>query len=1028
MSSPADLSEPADLPTPWQAIAERSAHALALVDAAGALRWSNPAFSALWPDAAQRLPTLLPALRQQPAVEFDSAGPPARRLRLQAAPADAGLVLSLTDVSAEHATEQERGRLAELLEMAQEVGRLGVWERDVRTEQGRWDRNIYRFWGLSPDQPALGLQEALAYVHPEDRTSEVLRDSMQQAGTYAHRYRVLRRDGTARLLHSQWRVQNGADGRPERVIGIMMDDTEVFELARAATEAHKQLNMAVDLARLAIWRHDLQSDRMVYNERAWEVLALPPRTDGMPIDEVRALIHPDDLPGVIASAERALESDRPTDMQARYRRADGSWRHVLTRRVAQRDVNGKPVAFLGVALDITEQVQASRQSEALAQRLEASARAAHVGLWSVDVASGVLHWNPTMLALFGLTPETQPSTFREWLQRCVHPEDAPGLLATSRAWLKTGDSVLETQYRGLLPDGRVRWLVNRSDMMQHGPDGGSVSGITLDVTEQRAALQALRDANERSALAARGVGMGTWEQDLQQGLLFWDEQMFLLRGLAPRPAPLEHGERLSLVHPEDREMVSRLYEQGLSSGKPVEFEFRVHLPDGSWRWLGSRSTTVFDEQGVALRRIGVNWDITDRKNAEAARQEKAMALRESEAKSQFMARMSHELRTPLNAVLGFTQLLLAEAGRVDAGALTTRLGHIRSAGQHLLSLINDVLELSSLDTGELRLQSQPVPLQALAEGTLPLLESLAAEHQVRVQAAALPGVVMGDATRLRQVLLNLLSNAIKYNRPGGTVTLRSAVVDAGRRQQVELEVADSGRGIDDALLPLVFEPFNRLGLEREGIEGTGIGLAIVKALAERMGGTVQVESRVGVGSVFRVRLPAAPGTAPDFAGAVAGAVATPAAATPAVAAPAAAVPPATSPGPLTPQSEGRRGCVLYVEDNPVNVLLVRELLALRPQLTLEVAADGENGVAMARALQPDLVLVDMQLPDFDGHEVLRRLRADPVTAALPCVALSANAMPDDIARAMEAGFVDYWTKPLDLKAFMAAIDARFAAP
>jgi hypothetical protein len=792
MASPADPPSPAaDLAAVGALLAAQSVHGLAWVDAAGTLRHTNPAFDVLWPQAREpgQLPALLPRLPAEPAIDFDHPGPPPHRLRLQATPAPAagGWVLTLTDVSAEHAAATERKRLAEVVEMAQEVGRLGVWERDPRTHEGRWDHNVYRFWGIPPDQRPLGLEEALAYIHPEDRVSEALRDSMKQSGTYAHRFRVLRRDGTARLLHSQWRVENGPDGRPERVIGIMMDDTEVFELARAATDAHKQLNMAVDLARLAIWRHDLQSGRMVYNERAWEVVALPPRAEGLHIDEVRALIHPDDLPGVTASAERALTSDRPTDMQARYRRSDGSWRDVLTRRVVQRDVNGQPVAFLGVALDITEQVQEQRESAVLAARLQASQ------------------------------------------------------------------------------------------------------------SEQRAALQALRDAHERGAQA------------------------------------------------------------------------------------------------------------------------KAMARRESEAKSQFMARMSHELRTPLNAVLGFTQLLLADAGRVDAATLQLRLGHIRAAGQHLLSLINDVLELSSLDSGELTLNSQPVPLPALVEGTLPLVESLAAQHGVQLLLGPLAGTAQADPTRLRQVLLNLLSNAIKYNRAGGRVRVGAGLVPgADGRPEVELEVADTGRGIDDAQRALVFEPFNRLGLEREGIEGTGIGLAIVKALSERMGGHVQLDSRVGEGSVFVVRLPAAldasEATSP----------------TAPAAPPPAPRPPA--PSPLAAGRATRQGRLLYIEDNPVNVLLVRELIALRPALTLQVAIDGASGVELARTLLPDLVLVDMQLPDFDGHEVLRRLRADPATAALPCVALSANAMPDDIERALHAGFADYWTKPLDLKGFMDALDARFALP
>jgi CheY-like chemotaxis protein len=209
-----------------------------------------------------------------------------------------------------------------------------------------------------------------------------------------------------------------------------------------------------------------------------------------------------------------------------------------------------------------------------------------------------------------------------------------------------------------------------------------------------------------------------------------------------------------------------------------------------------------------------------------------------------------------------------------------------------------------------------------------------------------------------------------------------------------------------------FEPFNRLGLEREGIEGTGIGLAIVKALVERMGGSVRVHSKAGIGSRFEVRLPHAPDV--DAARSVA---------------------PGTGPLLLPQASAGapeavggkppRPGRLLYIEDNAVNVLIVSELVAMRPGLTLDVASDGESGVARAGQLQPDLVLVDMQLPGIDGHEVLRRLRSDPRTAHIPCIALSANVMPQDIERALHAGFADYWTKPLDFKAFMASLDALF---
>jgi CheY-like chemotaxis protein len=221
-------------------------------------------------------------------------------------------------------------------------------------------------------------------------------------------------------------------------------------------------------------------------------------------------------------------------------------------------------------------------------------------------------------------------------------------------------------------------------------------------------------------------------------------------------------------------------------------------------------------------------------------------------------------------------------------------------------------------------------------------------------------------------------------------------------EQVVLQVRDSGRGMASEQLLHVFEPFNRLGLERKGIEGTGIGLAIVKANVERMGGTVHVQSTVGVGSVFEVRLPSA------------------------ASAPAPPPPVETVRNPdVAPTEAARTGRLLYIEDNPVNALIVRELIAQRGNLTLDEADDGASGIESARECHPDLILVDMQLPDFDGLEVLRRLRADPSTAAIPCIALSANAMPEDIQLALGAGFADYWTKPLDFRVFLGALDTLF---
>ena len=905
------------------------------------------------------------------------------------------VVWHFEDQSGQRALAQQARHLADLLDMAQEFGRLGVWEREIPSGRGRWDRHVFGFWGLPYGDDTPDFEAAAAQIHPEDRVVLNYLESTRQAGHYAARYRVIQPDGSVRWIHSQWEVKDGPAGTPDRAIGIMMDDTPVYELARSLGDASAQLKLAVELADIAIWRHDLTTDRMHYNDRAFAVLDVPVRPEGLSIAEVRATIHPDDLPRVLASAQQALKSERPTDMEARYRRSDGTWRNVLTRRVVQRSPDGTALAFLGVALDVTDQVQHAREAAELAHRLELTASAAGIGIWTRDLVEETGTWNAQMYALAGRPLTLPPPDRSEWLDRVVHPDDRERMRAGRDEVVDAGGRMVEQEFRIVRPDGEVRWMVNRArvETLSGHP---TIIGVTLDVTERRRTEAALRNADERAALAARSVGIGTWETTVDGSFERWDEQMFHLRGLVPQAHPPSRDQRLALVHPEDRGRNIDARSTALGSPQVSRYEFRVVLPDGGVRWLASRSIPVLDAHGKVQRRVGVNWDVTDAKNAELARQQTAVAERASQAKSQFLARMSHELRTPLNAVLGFTQLLQIEAETHVAGDRATKLGHIRAAGEHLLSLIDGVLDLSGLEAGNLKLDPQPIALAELVEQALPLVTRLAQQQGVTLSTGALAGTVSADRTRLVQVLVNLLSNAIKYNRRGGSVTVSSAP-GAADGNSIGFIVTDTGRGMNADQLAHLFEPFNRLGIEREGIEGTGIGLTIVKALVTGMGGTIAVRSRAGEGTTVEVRLPATTGAT------------------------------ATEPsGVAQPVRHGTRsGQILYIEDNAVNVLLVEELVRNLSGLQIESAATGSAGVERARELRPDLVLVDMQLPDFDGFEVLRRLRATPETAGIACVALSANAMPEDIERALLAGFSDYWTKPIDFQVFLAALQQRF---
>ena len=369
--------------------------------------------------------------------------------------------------------------------------------------------------------------------------------------------------------------------------------------------------------------------------------------------------------------------------------------------------------------------------------------------------------------------------------------------------------------------------------------------------------------------------------------------------------------------------------------------------------------------------------------------------RASRAKTEFLSRMSHELRTPLNAILGFSQLL--ELDRTLPDRPQRFVKEILGAGEHLLALINEVLDLAQVEAGRITLSPELLSVVEIGKEVLTLMQPLAEQRQV-VLPANLDAThwVRADRTRLKQVLVNLVSNAIKYKVVGGTVSLESTVQDD---QTLRIGVHDTGTGIPPERLPHAFEAFNRLGVEGGAIEGTGIGLSICRRLVELMGGKISVHSRLGEGSEFRVELPRAQVTE--------------------VAQPSVHRPASTPDGP-SQQAAGRR--LLYVEDNPANVRLMQGIVGRHAHLHLFTAPTAALGIEMARTQRPDLLLLDINLPDMDGHTLLGVLRADPATRDIPAVAVKAIAMADDRTRARHAGFNEYLAKPIDLPRFEAMLE------
>jgi signal transduction histidine kinase/ActR/RegA family two-component response regulator len=443
----------------------------------------------------------------------------------------------------------------------------------------------------------------------------------------------------------------------------------------------------------------------------------------------------------------------------------------------------------------------------------------------------------------------------------------------------------------------------------------------------------------------------------------------------------------------------------------TEIEQRTRALEDSNREIAREASVRARAQQEVMRlNEGLEARVQERTaQLELANSELELAIEEArnanQAKSSFLSSMSHELRTPLNAILGFAQILAADNMPTTLDQKKEFAGHILKSGRHLLTLINEILDLAKVEAGAVSLSMEAVLLAEMLAECQGMIAPLAAARGVRVLFPDAPTVrVQADRTRLKQVLLNLLSNAVKYNRDGGAV-----VVDCSQPvpHRLRLSVQDTGMGLSPEQVAGLFQPFNRLGQEAGPQEGTGIGLVVTRRLVELMGGEIGVTSSPGVGSVFWIELALA-----DAGGAASDAA------------------PAAHAGSAAAHAEDgapvRPSTLLYIEDNPANLKLVQEIVRFRPDLRLVSAPDGHFGLSLARSQRPNVILMDLNLPGLSGFEVLAQLRREPETARIPAIAVSANAMRADIERALAAGFTRYLTKPIDIGQFNEAIDGVLA--
>ena len=779
--------------------------------------------------------------------------------------------------------------------------------------------------------------------------------------------------------------------------------------AQGARDAQALLQQVFDHAGLGISVFDPGQRLLAWNSNLAAHTGLDPALlrPGMPLaDALRQLA---------ASGQFGPVRDVEAEVARRLRLLCEPVPGVSRERLPDRrliEVRRNPLPGGGLVMfhaDITER-EARRRAAAEQQRMLALVLArTEQGFWYVDNDLRTTDANPAMCRMLGLERA-------QLLGRsiCEFVDPANRAIFAHQAALRASGQAGSYEIALRHADGHlVHCFNNATPVLDAAGRKTGALGLFSDISAQKAAELQIRQAGE--ALTQKSNVLAWTLDSLVQGVLnvdpqgrciawnrrfvellqlppgLMDGQPMLSDVLAWQLAQGAFGARQALVDAEGQASIARA-----QAGAPSRsgHRYRRTRPDGTVLDVASH----FAADGSLVRTF---TDVTASVAAEAAliaaRDEAESANR---AKSDFLSRMSHELRTPLHAILGFAQLLQADRDDPPSAGQRQRLDALVRGGQHLLALINDVLDVARIEAGNLQLQLEPVDLRQLVQEALALVQPMAQARAVQLEPlpAAAPGtsLVTADATRLRQVLLNLLSNAIKFNRDGGTVRL--CLHQAG--PHLRLEVADQGKGIAPAQLPRLFQAFERLDMDG-AVEGTGIGLALSRSLVMLMHGEIGVHSTPGHGSLFWLQLPASQAPVPAHGG------------SPAPAPPAAPLP-------------GGRHDVLYIEDNEVNQLLMQGMLAHRPDIDLRLAGLPETGLAMALAQPPDLVLLDIQLPGIDGFEVLRRLRQQPALQQVPVVAVSANAMPADLALAQEAGFNGYLTKPLDMQQLLAAVDAALS--
>ncbi|MDH5749020.1 MAG: PAS domain S-box protein, partial [Rhodospirillales bacterium] len=784
---------------------------------------------------------------------------------------------------------------------------------------------------------------------------------------------------------------------------LKLEMREREESERALKLSEKGLANAQRIAKLGSWKYDIKNKTSKRSEEFYRIMGQDPKQGDPLFEDNINLTHPEDRDKVKAAFDACMSTFAPYDVEHRVIRPDGEMRHVHKRGEITFDKDGNPEFLDGTMLDVTERKLAE-------ERLSDAIESINEGFALYDSKDRLVLFNSKYRETF---PEIREKivpgvTYEELLWHSVNCGVYPEEIDRKKEFIhervkrhQLGNDSLEIKL------SNNRWIL----LSDRTTKGGEIVGVRTDITELKIREEALRESEAR---------LDAFFTEAPAGLVLFDKNLRyvkinkMLAETAGISAEEHIGKSFSEVVPEIAENVTPIMMKILETGKPVinlETRNKSGKSPEETQWWNSSLFPIFGTDGTPTGIGAVSSDITAIKKAEInilnlnANLEKRVEIRTQElkeakeraeeassAKSSFLSNMSHELRTPMNAILGFGQLMELGSDNILSPKQKEYLDHILSSGNHLLELINEVLDLAKIesDTSSLSI-SEVLPMDVFrncATQIHPIAEKYGITDINITCMGALPEIY-ADEIRLKQVMMNLLSNAAKYNTPGGSITCDCEKTNGG---MLRFSITDTGMGIPDDRRDELFQPFNRLNAENSGIEGTGVGLTITKKLVELMGGAVGYDSVYGEGSTFWFELPLTEKgkkqeieiVHKDFA------------------------------FESETNHSGAR-TLLYIEDNPANLRLMEEVIEKVSDIEMISAHTAELGLEIAQTMKPDIIILDIMLPGLNGFDALKRLQNSKSVNHVPVLALSANAMKTDIEKGMEAGFFAYLTKPINIR-------------